>query len=318
MNVRDSATPPFFIVGSGRSGSTLLRIILAAHPSVCIPPETHFILPLVKSLPVGRPLTPVQIGDAVRIVTEHYRWPDLELPAEDLAREFGGRDDATVGELLASVYDRLAGREGATIWGDKTPPYIKIVPELASLFPGARFIYLIRDGHDVTRSFQTTGWYGPWLHDNTAEWRESVECRARWARLDAIPILDVRYEDLVTDLEGTTRRIAEFLEIDVKPEMLDWGEEVFEKIPGREQHIHGKLGRRPKPSDIYRYRNNMGFRECLIVESWIHRELRDNGYALRFASPAWRPVFAAVRGVQRVGFPMGSRVKRALRALAGR
>lgn len=315
----DHATsgPPFFIVGSGRSGSTLLRIILAAHPSVCIPPETHFILPLVDSFPIDRPLAAEQVRAALRVITEHYRWPDLKIPTEELFREFEGREEPMLCDILSFVYDRLARREDATTWGDKTPPYIKIVPRLATLFPQARFIHLIRDGHDVARSFQTTGWYGPWLHDNTVEWREAVACRARWER-EGIPMLDVRYEDLVLDLEGTTRRIAEFLGIEVIPEMLDWGAEVYDKIPGREQHIHGKLGRRPEPSDIYRYRRNMGFRECLIVESWIHRELEANGYERRLSSPLWRPVFAVVRGIQRIGFPLGSRVKRVLRALVGR
>ena len=47
MTVNESDNAPFFIVGSGRSGSTLLRLILASHSRICIPPETWFLVPLL-------------------------------------------------------------------------------------------------------------------------------------------------------------------------------------------------------------------------------------------------------------------------------
>ncbi len=45
---------PFFIVGTGRSGTTLLRKLLSAHPAVHVPKETHFLPILVETFGNGR------------------------------------------------------------------------------------------------------------------------------------------------------------------------------------------------------------------------------------------------------------------------
>ena len=168
------ATAPFFIVGSGRSGSTLLRLILSAHPRICIPPETWFLLELVDRFPQDRPLEAEELQAVVDAMTSHYRWPDLGLDRAVLEERLARANRPTLGDAAAAVYDELASREGKPRWGDKTPPYVRIVPQLARLFPGARFLHLLRDGRDVALSFRKTGWHGPWLHRNTQEWREAV------------------------------------------------------------------------------------------------------------------------------------------------
>ena len=74
---------PFFIIGSSRSGTTLLRLILCGHSRLYIPPETWFIADLVARFPLDAVLSPAQVCAAVDIMVGHYRWPDQEIPAED-------------------------------------------------------------------------------------------------------------------------------------------------------------------------------------------------------------------------------------------
>ena len=66
---------PFFIVGSSRSGTTLLRLILCGHSRLHIPPETWFIADLVDRFPLHDPLLPAQVREATDIMVGHYRWP---------------------------------------------------------------------------------------------------------------------------------------------------------------------------------------------------------------------------------------------------
>src|SRR5215472_16498276 len=75
---------PFFIVGAGRSGTTLLRLILTGHPRIHILPETWFIRDLVKELPLDEPLEQDQVIRAVEIITMGYRWPDMKICADEL------------------------------------------------------------------------------------------------------------------------------------------------------------------------------------------------------------------------------------------
>jgi len=288
--------PPFFIVGSGRTGSTLLRMMLAAHSRIAIPPETWFILPLIERFPLDRALSPQELNQAIELMTSHYRWSDLQMPAEELRRRSLELEQPRLADLIGVVYGVQLKGSGKVRWGDKTPPYIQILPKLAELFPGAKFIYLVRDGRDVAKSFQGLRMYGPWLHDNTVEWRDACYWERKWMTSGyAACILQVRYEDLVTDAEAGLRRICQFLGEEFEPRMLSWQQEVARLVPARELHVHQKLKRDSRREDIERWKTEMGARETFVAEAFMFGHLDRYGYERRFSSPAWIPVFWLTR-----------------------
>lgn len=285
-------TTPFFIVGSGRSGSTLLRMILSGHSRVAIPPETWYLLPLVELLPLSGALSCNQIDKAIEIMTQHYRWPDLKIDAQEFARQVHALENPTLRDILDVVYRQKIAEEKKEIWGDKTPPYVEIIPQLHRLYPEAKFLHLVRDGRDVTKSFHTKGWYGPWLFSNTREWKRSINLYEKYNTAEYSTIMmNVRYEDLVLDTEETVRKICLFLRLEFEPSMLEWQESVKNKVPERELHIHTKLFRKPKESDIFRWRHELSSIDVFAVESFIADELIKSGYELRFANIFWKPIF---------------------------
>lgn len=302
---------PFFIVGSGRSGSTLLRVILCVHSKVTIPPETYFIMPLLERMPPGIPLSTAQISEAQDIITGHYRWPDMDLSEAEFNDAVARLDHPRLQDILNVIYNIYLVKEGKTIWGDKTPPYVSIIPGLLSLYPDARIIHLVRDGRDVTRSFQSTGWYGPWLYKNTDEWKDAIrfihDCQRDHP---GIGIYEVRYEDLVLNTEETIHALCEHLDIEFESSMLDWTDSLDMRIPERETHIHRKLNRKPQTKDVYRWKNEMTRRELLVTESFISRELVLAGYKPYFGSLAWRPLFLVCRLYCRTALPACSLIKR--------
>ncbi|HEY1300262.1 MAG TPA: sulfotransferase [Stellaceae bacterium] len=290
------ATAPFFIVGSGRSGTTLLRMILASHSRLTIPPETWFMLPLLRRLEPTALLTPADVEFTVETITGHYRWPDMRLPTAEFRRRIEQFERPALRDIVEVIYREHARRDNKPRWGDKTPGYIEIVPQLVQMFPGSRFIHLCRDGRDVAKSFQQQGWYGPWLHANFFEWNEAWDYRERWnGTVFAQNILDVRYEELTLETEQTVQRICAFLDEKFEPQMLAWQSRVEDLIPAREVPIHDKLRRAPVAADVGRWRREMTVREQFVSEAFIGPRLRRAGYERRFESPFWRPVFAAVR-----------------------
>jgi len=287
---------PFFIVGSGRSGSTLLRMILASHSRIAIPPETWFLIPLCEQIPLERPLDASAVEKAIAIMTGHYRWPDMGVDASAFRQEVTSVKEPYLKDVVEIVYRKHLKEEGKTRWGDKTPGYIKIVPELAKLYPDARFIHLVRDGRDVAKSFQSTGWYGPLLHDNTREWTEALAYETRWSRSAlASKILSVRYEDMIGDSEAIVRKICAFLGEEFEPQMLSWEGQVSRLVPKREMSIHGKLGRKPDASDIERWKREMSPWEIFVAEASMAPYLERHGYALKYRGPEWRAAFAIAR-----------------------
>lgn len=315
-----TAPPPFFVIGSGRSGSTLLRMMLASHSRIAIPPETWFLLPLVEQLPIDRALSGEELSRAIAVMTSHYRWPDMKVTAEELRDRAAGLAAPGMRDLVRIVYDIHLRRSGKVRWADKTPPYVRIVPQLATLFPGARFICLMRDGRDVAKSFQSLMVYGLSVRQNAIEWLEANRWERKWRATEhASSMLRVRYEDLVVDPEVTLRRICEFIGEKFEPQMLTWQDGVERLVPKRELHVHEKLARTTSHDDVARWKREMSRREVFMAEVFMSRDLRRLGYECRFRSPLWRPVFWLIRAYYDVLLPLNPiRVAQSLGRRMGR
>ncbi len=310
-----SENGPFFIVGSGRSGTTLLRLILASHSRIEIPPETWFLLPLVERLPLTTPLTPAQVEQAVAIITSNYRWPDMGIEAGAFAGWARALPAPRLADVMGLIYDHHLRLSDKPRFGDKTPPYIAILPQLSEVYPDAKFIHLIRDGRDVAMSFLDAHFAGAaWAAD--FEWTRAVRLglAGRGSPL-AERILDVRYEDLVLDLEPTVRRICAFLGEAFEPAMLCWREAIDRKVPMRERVIHKSLSRPVSAEAVNAWRSRLSLAEQFATECCIQPELAALGYELRFRARAWRPAL----GLGRVLLPrIGPQLRRVIQGLRRR
>ena len=291
-----SSVAPFFIVGSSRSGSTLLRLMLASHSRIAIPSETWYLSALVKGFPFDRPLEENEIGEAISVMTNHYTWPDMGLDAAEVRRRAANLSGVRLRDLAEIVYRRHMEVEGKSRWGDKTPAYIEIVPSLAAMFDDAKFIHLIRDGRDVAKSFQRHGWHGPWMHGYTREWVRAIEWDMRLGKtpLNA-RILRVLYEDLVLHPEATLRRICAFIDEEFEDRMLQWHGKADNAVPAREKHFHTRLGRDMNPSDVGRWKGEMTSREIFVAEALIGTQLSHFGYERRYRGMLWSPLLAVTR-----------------------
>jgi hypothetical protein len=288
--------PPFFILGSGRSGTTLLRMMLCSHSRISIPPETGYLIPLVERFSIDRPLTAAEIESAASIITSHRRWPDMKLAAQEFRRELSQLTEPNLRDVVEIVYRWHMRAEGKVRWGDKTPPYVEILPELARMFPDSQFIYLVRDGRDVAKSFQAAQWVSRWLHENTREWSRALECQRCWTGSELRErILQVRYEDLVLETETTLRQVCRFIGEKFEPQMLSWQSHVDKQIPAREREIHKKLKLRIDPKGVNRWKREMSAREVFVCEAFMGAHLTRMGYERRYGSPLWAPAFALTR-----------------------
>jgi hypothetical protein len=290
---------PFFIVGSGRSGSTLLRLMLDSHSRIAIPPETWYLSALLEAFPRDRPLREDEISAAVAMMTSHHAWPDIGLDTAELRRRVASLSAVRLRDLVEIVYRWHMEVEGKSRWGDKTPVYIEIVPALAAMFGDAKFIHLIRDGRDVAKSFQRQRWVAPGMHGYagyTREWLRAVELDRKLSRTPLNErILRVRYEDLVLHPEATLRRICTFIDEGFEDQMLLWRGKVEKAIPTRQKSFHSSLSRDMHPSDVGRWKREMTPREIFVAESLIGKQLSHFGYERRYRSKLWSPLLAATR-----------------------
>jgi hypothetical protein len=296
---------PFFIVGSSRSGSTLLRLMLASHSRIAIPSETWYLTALVEGFPCDRPLQGNEITDAIAVMTNHYTWPDMGLDAAEVRGRVANLGTVRLRDLVEVVYRWHMEVEGKSRWGDKTPGYIEIVPWLAVLFGDAKFIHLIRDGRDVAKSFARAGWHGPWMLGLTREWSRAIELDAKLGKTQLKErVLRVLYEDLVLEPEATLRKICAFIDESFEAQMLQWQDKVDNAVPVRDKAFHAGLGRELNPADISRWKREMTAWEIFIAEALIGAQLGYCGYELRYRSRLWSPLLALTRIYCRTVLPV--------------
>jgi hypothetical protein len=211
--------PPFpVIVGVPRSGTTLLRLMLDAHPQLAIPPETGF-LASADILAARADRT-----RAARLLTSYPAqapaWTDFGLEAAPFLRAAEALPgDAGLAGVLRLFYAQYAGRQRKPRSGDKTPLYLGLMTTVASVLPEARFIHIVRDGRDVALSWRET-WFAPSksLPDLVARWATDVA--AARAMAPAVNYLEISYEDLARQPERQLRAICAFIDLEFNPAML--------------------------------------------------------------------------------------------------
>jgi hypothetical protein len=218
--------PAPFVVGVPRSGTTLLRLQLDAHPELAIPAETGFGA-LVESVGDRRP------GRAELLETL-FAWPtwaDLGVTRDELREAFLGVKRWNVGNGLRAYYRTYAARQGKRRWGDKTPTHAARLRSIAATLPEARFIHLIRDGRDVAASLRGLP-FAPGdggVAAIAAAWRDTID---RTRRLGSrVPnYREVRYERLVAEPEAVLRELCAYLELEFDTAMLRAHERATERL----------------------------------------------------------------------------------------
>lgn len=277
-----------FIVGASRSGTTLLRMMLDAHPDLAIPPETGFI----AQLPGVWDAAADPVSATLQAIVKHPRWGDFGLDVDTLRRGTANARPKSLGDLLRRFYQAYAGRSGKRRWGDKTPSYVSHMPLIARHLPEARFVHIIRDGRDVALSLVPL-WFGPSTIEEAARWW--VE-QVRAGRQDAETVnhLEVRYEQLVQEPDRTLEAVCAFVELPPRAEMLAYETRATTRLaelkdlrlPGRTISAaervsnNARLAGPPSADRIGRWRVEMSRDEQRRFESIAGDLLEELGYPL--------------------------------------
>ncbi len=199
---RSVTETPVFIVGMPRSGTSLVEQILAAHPDVVAFGEL------------------LDIWDAARRLSRDSRTQYMTSQFMD-AVSVNMLDDA------AKRYTARfrSGARGATRVTDKLPTNFLNVGLIAQMLPGARVIHCVRDPMDTCWSnyamhFTNDQSFARNLTDLGRYCRDQQRLMDHFKQVLDLPILEVRYEELVEDTEGQSRRMLEFLD-------LEWNDQVL-------------------------------------------------------------------------------------------
>jgi hypothetical protein len=282
------AEQPVFIVGCGRSGTTLMRLMLSAAGGLMIPPECDFLWRAVRRFGAGATLDAHDIEEFVSLLERISSFPGLDLSIDQIRAELRDKGRAGLPDCIAHVYRTYAARAGRSRWGDKNPFYVLYLDEIRRLYPGVRVIHMIRDGRDVTVSYRTTK-MRPYNTFITAKrWVRCIQAGRDWGARHPEQYLEVRYEDLIADPERQLRRVAPFVGERYSDAMLGYyvDNQDMRRIPAHDREHHGNLVKPIIKGNSEKWRAEMSETDRQTFE-WVGgRLLADLGYAEPSASPA--------------------------------
>jgi hypothetical protein len=213
--------PPFFIVGSDRSGTTMLRLMLdRAQDGPAIPPETMFITDFRGVLREGGLEDHDRAREFTRRVWAHPRVQMWGIEGEPAMPPEGLSHREAFRWAVEQPFVAYMHRDGKAWWADKTPPNIDHVDLLAEVFEGARFVELVRDGRDVALSMMTMPWGDNNVWTCGVRWAHCIREGERQRAKRPDDVLLVRYEDLVTEPREQLQRVSSFLGMAYDDDML--------------------------------------------------------------------------------------------------
>jgi sulfotransferase family protein len=237
MRAGGERPPAPFIVGVPRSGTTLLRLMLDAHPELTIPPETHFIPAVIRACRKG-----ADAAHVANAITGHRRWADFGLAEEELVARLRRIEPLEAGSAIRAFYGLYAEHQGKPRWGDKTPGYATKMRRIQRALPEARFVHVIRDGRDVVLSRARKSRRPKPVGLAAKRWkRRVIATRNRSASVRHYT--EVRYEDLVTETEPMLRAVCEFVELPFDAAMLDHHEHAAERLGEIDRDLPARRGR---------------------------------------------------------------------------
>ena len=208
--------PAAFILSSPRSGSTLLRVMLAGHPSLSSPPELH-LLPFDTMAEREAELGVSQLGEGLKRAF-------MALKGIDLAQSQEIVEEAIANNLsIAEIYHQLQQLAGDRLLVDKSPTYAsdrETLDKAEAIFDGAKYIHLVRHPYAVIESFarmrmdKLVGSNSDPYQLAELIWRDSNQNIIDFAsNIDSDRYHLVYYEDLVSKPREVLTGICKFLEI---------------------------------------------------------------------------------------------------------
>ncbi len=226
------ANPYVFIVGCPRSGTTLFRHIVDAHPRITITPEAHWIPRFFEE---RRGLTPegMVTADLFHQLLENPKFGHFRISREELLTLMPNGQPMSYASFVSGVFDQYGKAQGKALVGNKTPDSARKIRTLHTLWPEARFVHMIRDGRDVALSFMNwsrvlqkkPGNFPTWKEDpvSTAAlwWELNVRCGRKASEwLEPKLYYEIRYESLIANPAAECAALCDFLGLPYDDNML--------------------------------------------------------------------------------------------------
>lgn len=245
----DAALPRVFILGTQRSGTTLLARILSGHPNFYVQNE---------GMPVRK------IFDSAKSIHD--------ISTNINKQFYKSRNSGSISDFLK--------RKNAKSWGYKDPQLTEYIDSLELIISesecATKFILIVRDARGVVNSYIDNKWgLGTNAYTGALRWKREINDQLCFMEKYPDLFLLVRFEDLLQDMESCIRAICDHIDIEYEPCMLQYHQKKADFKVKRENI---NTNRKPDSSVAQKWKKTLSLREIEIIEHVTKDELSQLGY----------------------------------------
>jgi hypothetical protein len=237
-----------FVYGALRSGTTVFRLMLDAHPQIANPGEMDFLFDYLHPDP-NHPTGWRYNLDGLRL-DRIYQVHSMAIP-----------DGVDGLDLLWVFLNDLRNHHPEQVLSINIHRHVN---RIIATLPNARLIHMLRDPRDVARSSIVMGWAGTTYHA-VDHW---IKTEAAWdaglAGKTPPPLMTFQYETLFADTEGTLKKVCAFLDLAYDPQIMSYHE--------------GTTYAAPDPKLVQQWRKKANPHDMALLEHRAGRLMQARGY----------------------------------------
>lgn len=220
---------PIFIIGVGRSGTSLLQSMLNAHKNICFLPETQYLRKYAFNRSQRAKIENGTAASFIELLKKDSRFNRLEISPQEIV---SSNEMVSVVRVYTNLISLYLDRKGKQLPGDKDPRNLDYIEKIKVLFPGARIIHIIRDPRDVVLSRTKAGWskHWPFVFHSFIYNAQLVRGRKCSLRLFSKTYIEIFYEDLINDAGKELKEVCAFFGLDYDPSMLAYQQSARELV----------------------------------------------------------------------------------------
>jgi hypothetical protein len=280
MNILNE--PSFFVVGCGRSGTTLLRRLLNEKANVAIPPESLFIVDYLSISKgwkayvalqlLGREAELSEWGLSTKAIAESLALPNLV-------------------DVIKALHKNYAIANGADCSGQKTPRLVRYGDRLTKNFPHAKYVELIRDPRAVVSSLKKSNVHNSNALFGALRWRKDVLAGKKLKKTAGQSHQYLRYEALISEPVHQVNSLIDFLGL----KQNENGEGISDSNLYTNSYyssVHKLVDAPVDQSRAESWRTNLTIKDIALIERICGDLMREHGYEPQSQASWWNWVYA--------------------------
>jgi hypothetical protein len=275
---------PVFMIGTQRSGSNLLRLMLNQLPEIAAPHPPHVLERFVPLLPGYGSLRSQErfdllVDDVCRLVENNpVPWEGVDLDRRAVARRCTER---SLVAIYAAIHDLAAAAWGARDWCCKSLANVHYLDEITRFFTAAKFIHLYRDGRDVAVSFRRARVGEKHFYFIANQWdREQRLALSLRATLGPARVFAMSYEGLTAQPQETMQALCDFLGVPYSEVVLSFSSSTEAARTASSGAMWRNVNKPIMRANCCKYRSEASPDEVRIFEKVAGGTLVKLGYTL--------------------------------------